>query len=384
MPMYARIKISKRVKDKLPMVQPGTRDNTILPASGNSMSSGLSLDYSALNLGGIDNGVPFNHADDKLNQEPIWIIDAPGLAKFISNEKTEWESAWGPFYSEYELAKAIRALKLNVELLGDLRLKPFGWEHYLPNLPIKPDQIEVNKTDDPYNDDNKGRGSYVGTKEEGFEFRHSLDSGSTVANLTAVIIKGNVKYVKNNPKAEAFYNDISSYLIQKGYKVSFDSAESTILPAADLRIGHSKGLNKLNLCKNERAKLLAIGALPEKSKNTRIIFENHPVDEQFLRECSAGLKFDIPIDEHYIFTNAMKKTIDRLTDELKSQAFPDYPQYSDPEMYTQVSEHMPATPSFNLFDTYYADDVKETKELLYECAKCEFSAPNTSDIFLNI
>lgn len=151
MPMLGRIKISNRVKSKLHMVQPGTRDNDVLPSSGSSMSSGLSLDYSALNMGGIDNGVPFNHVDDGY-----------------------------------------------VEI------------------------IEVNGVDD---DDNKGRGSFVGSKEEGFALRHNLDYGST-ANLAAITKK----------------------------------------------------------------------------------------------------------------------------------SYPDYPQYSDPEMYTQVSYRMPATPSFDLFNTYYASD----------------------------
>lgn len=170
MPMYS-IKISKRVKNRLPMVTPGTRDSSVLPSSGGSASSGLSLDYSALNMGGIDNGVPFNHTDDG--------------------------------YAE---------------------------------------TIEVNESDD----DNKARGAEIGSHEEGFAFRHNLDYGST-----------------------------------------------------------------------------------------------------------AGL---IP----------SRIAINKTAVELIKHSFPDYPQYSDPEMYTQVSERMPATPSFNLFNTYYCslldDDSVETLE----------------------
>lgn len=273
MAMYSRIKISKRVH--LPMVAPGTRDSSVMPSSGGSASSGISLDYSAL---GIDNGVPYNHTDD-------------------------------------------------------------GY-------------VEENEVDD---DNNKGNGSFVGSKEEGFALRHNLDYGST-ANLTALVIKGNAKFVMDNATAEEFYVAVSNYLQGMGYKVSFDVSETRDLAyKADLIIGHSNGLFKLNRCK-EDTKLIAFGAIPEKATNSKIVFANHPVDEQYLKKCHANLRYDYPIPEHFIFTNEMKVAINKATVDIIKKAYPDYPQYSDPEMYTQVSDRMPATPSFNLFNTYYADD----------------------------
>jgi len=299
MPMFSRVKISKRIKNRLPMITPGTRDNDILPSSGSSMGSGLSLDYSALNMGGIDNGVPFNHADDG----------------------------------------------------------------YL-------ETVEVNEVED---DDNKGRGSYIGTKEEGFAFRHNLDYGST-ANLKAVVIKGNIRFIQDNPLADVFYNDIAAYLNKKGYVVSLEFAESNNLPpVADLWIGHSKGLRKLNACQNSNTKLLAFGALPERSKNPTIIFSNHPKDEEALRHRH------VVTDEHYVFTDEMKSAIDKITAELNKKAFPDWQQYNgNSQMYEQVNERPDAftTPHFNLWNTYYAVDdeyglrpLKELKLILPQLTK---------------
>lgn len=277
MPMHSRIKISKRVKDRLPMVTPGTRDNSILPGSGGASNSGITLDYSAINMGGIDNGLPYNHADD-------------------------------------------------------------GYENEI----------------DDFNDTG-ARGEFVGRREEGFPIRHNLDYGST-ANLKAIIVKGNAKFVMDNATAEEFYEAVANYLSRLGYKVSFDVSETRdLIHKADLVIGHSNGLYKLNRCKDD-TKLIAIGAIPEKATNSNIVFANHPIDEVYLKKCHANLRYDYPIPEHFIFTDEMKTAIKAATIELYKKAYPDYPQYSDPEMYTQVSERMPATPSFNLFNTYFADD----------------------------
>jgi hypothetical protein len=153
-----------------------------------------------------------------------------------------------------------------------------------------------------------------------------------MTHLKAIIIKGNSKYVDNNPAAEQFYNDIRLYLEAKGYEVVITDSKTTP-PKAHLLIGHSMGINGLHHIINGRrrsnknandfngengVKLLALGVLPEKVKDKSIIVVNHPDDEKYLRECLKGCKYDKPIDEHYIFTDAMKEAIDKMTDEWNS------------------------------------------------------------------
>ena len=350
-----RFKISKRVKDRLPMVAPGTRDNDILPSSGSSMSSGLSLDYSALNIGGIDNGVPYNHADDgpkkiKVRKAPdfsetgIWLVETPqGIKRMYSDiYSTRW---W--YEDTGELEK-----HYGETFLG------FNKQEAIEKLQKKYPKVEIeNEVDD---DNTKGNGAFVGGKEEGFAFRHNLDYGST-ANLKAVVITGNPKFTEGNKTAEKFYREIKNYLQQKGYTVYFQSPNDPCTPPrqAHLLVGHSNGLYKLNSYM-ENGKLLAFGAIPEKATNNKIVFANHPVDEEYLKKCHYNRRYDYPIPEHFVFTDGMKAAIDRATEAIVKEAFPDWPQYSDPQMYQQVMERPDAnvTPAFNIFETYYADDGK--------------------------
>lgn len=136
-------------------------------------------------------------------------------------------------------------------------------------------------------------------------------------NLKATIIKGNPKYILNNPIANKFYNDIKMYLETKGYEVIFDTGNVATMPKeTDLWIGHSMGIQVLNRCKSN-TRLLAIGVLP-KEKYSNIIIINHPADELYLRGCLKNHKYDTPIDEHYIFTDDMKAAIDKMTMEIES------------------------------------------------------------------
>lgn len=383
-----RIKIATA---KLPMISPGLRDNDILP-SGGASNSGITLDYSAITMGGSDNGVAINHTDDKkvfyhgspnkfdtLNagswvtpyKEDAFIFGVPWDSNDLSN--TGDESGRPPKKLEFKPGKTpedgavfIYEVTGNVEPASTNTGVNYDWNYRTTeDMPAKLIKTytswkkellsKENATDDPYNDNNKGTGSFVGSHEAGFELRHNLDYGSTVANLTALVIKGNAKFIENNTVAEQFYADIESYLNKKGYNVHFDVSVD-----ADLLIGHSNGLTKLNH-HHGNSKLLAFGAIPEKATRSDIIFANHPIDENYLKACHYTRRYDYPIPEHYVFTDEMKLAIDSATSLIK-KSYPDYPQYSDPEMYTQVSERNPATPAFNLFNTYYADDVEVTED----------------------
>jgi uncharacterized membrane protein (UPF0127 family) len=395
------IKLSKRKG----MPAMGLRDSGMSPSSGASSASGITMDYSAI---GFDNGVPWNHADDvndklkseekqrmnkyqkhnslsqkelanihlirlkQINGFDVWVVDGGKIRNKIDIDFTTGGNPGRYKYipeNEIWIDNSVKPNELKDVILHELtecglmenKGKSYDTAHDMANekeMKLR-EVIEVNETDDPYNDNNSARGEYVGSKEEGFSFRHNLDYGAT-ANLAANIIKGNEKHVKNNPNADKFYNEITAYLKSKGYKVSVYAAEITdVLPKADLWIGHSKGLNKLNACAEKNTKLLAVGALPEKSNNAGIIFVNHAKDEEYMRDCLKSCKYDKPIDEHYIFTDTMKSAIDRITNELIKHSYPDYPAYQPNYYYEEARnsrDYFP-TPTFDIFNTYYADDV---------------------------
>src|SRR6266516_1555424 len=116
------IKLSKRKG----MPEMGLRDNDILP-SGGAMNSGITLDYSAL---GTDNGVPWNHADDKLKvkvrkapdfaETGTWLVETlQGIKKMFSDiYATRWwyedtgisEKHHGEHFLGFNKAEAIEKL----------------------------------------------------------------------------------------------------------------------------------------------------------------------------------------------------------------------------------------------------------------------------------
>lgn len=118
--------------------------------------------------------------------------------------------------------------------------------------------------------------------------------------MTAVIIKGNPKYIDGNPLATAFYNEIRSYLLNLGYTVSMDPGEPFTQPIdADLWIGHSRGCDRLQYAPST-THVIAFGSNLEYAVN-------HPQDHAM----EAG---DEPKRFHFIFTQPMKLEIKKHTD----------------------------------------------------------------------
>lgn len=110
-------------------------------------------------------------------------------------------------------------------------------------------------------------------------------------NKTAVIIKGNPKYIEGNIEAERFYQQIKRFLEKLGYEVSFDAGLSdTLPPKADLWVGHSIGATRFRFAP-KGIKLVSLGSsLPGSI--------NHPKDHA------------TPPDRyHYILTKKMKERI---------------------------------------------------------------------------
>lgn len=114
--------------------------------------------------------------------------------------------------------------------------------------------------------------------------------------MKAVIVKGNPKFVENNPVADKFYNELADFIISLGYEVSFDAGEPyTQPPEADLWIGHSRGVDRLRFA-------------PENTKTIALGVEggiNHPQDISLM----PG---QIPDEFHYILSEEMKNEIKKI------------------------------------------------------------------------
>jgi len=110
---------------------------------------------------------------------------------------------------------------------------------------------------------------------------------------TAVIIKGNPRYIENNKRADLFYEDLKNFLISLNFKVSFDSGEPYTQPnKADVWIGHSRGADRLRFADPE-IKTISIGSTIENSINNKL--DNFNEKE--------------PNDFHFILSDEMKEEI---------------------------------------------------------------------------
>ncbi|MCK9352166.1 MAG: hypothetical protein WCT49_03150 [Candidatus Paceibacterota bacterium] len=110
---------------------------------------------------------------------------------------------------------------------------------------------------------------------------------------TAVIIKGNPKFITDNPDADRFYCEIKRFLEGEGYSVTFDHGEAyTQPPDADVWIGHSRGNDRLRFATGgtKTIMLSTVGGI------------NHPEDKAL----SHGV---VPDKFHYILTEDMKEKI---------------------------------------------------------------------------
>jgi len=122
---------------------------------------------------------------------------------------------------------------------------------------------------------------------------------------TAVIIKGNPKYIKNNSKAAKFYEKLSNLLETLGYEVTFDPGESYTEPKlADIWVGHSRGVDRLRFAP-KGIKTIGIGAQDFPGAI------NHPNDNP--------QKGKEPTQAHYELTDEM---CEKLTKLIKNCAGP--------------------------------------------------------------
>lgn len=147
---------------------------------------------------------------------------------------------------------------------------------------------------------------------EAFNSNEARDrKGRWTGQKTAVIIKGNPKFIEGNPKAEQFYSDLADHLKSLGYKVSFDAGEDfTEPPKANLWVGHSRGVGRLQFAPSE-TKIIAMGSDKEGAIN-------HPDDAAFHAD-------NLPTDAHYELSADMKEEIASRLREVKEAYDPSEP-----------------------------------------------------------
>ena len=70
----------------------------------------------------------------------------------------------------------------------------------------------------------------------------------TAPDHTAVIIRGNPKFITGNLAAEKFYAKLQKHMEQQGYAVTQDAGEPHTVPAAaNVWLGHSRGVDRCRL-----------------------------------------------------------------------------------------------------------------------------------------
>ena len=127
----------------------------------------------------------------------------------------------------------------------------------------------------------------------------------------AVIIKGNPAYIKDNPRAEAFYEELKQLISEAGYEPTFDEGKPHTLPdeSAALWVGHSRGIDRLRFAP-PGVKTLAVDKFEEgyaerEAQNLRLMREagykswaDWPIDKR-----------PQPTDAHYSVTDSLRKAI---------------------------------------------------------------------------
>jgi 8-oxo-dGTP pyrophosphatase MutT (NUDIX family) len=137
----------------------------------------------------------------------------------------------------------------------------------------------------------------------------NLSSQYLKTSASAVIVKGNPKYIDNN--YDKYYSDIEKELRKAGYSdISFDSGEEGTIPAkADLWLGHSRGASRLRFAP-EGTKTLRIDDYENQNK------EYNKAVDKLMSDLGASNISEIPIElrpipgkEHYTMTAKLRDAI---------------------------------------------------------------------------
>lgn len=363
MPMLP-VKIAKKRKGDDFIVQPGLRDNTILPSSGGSSASGITLDYSAVNTqgGGFDNGVPWNYADDEDERERMlqedqdvemydgWRNIRPGIEILPVNELLVSERAIARVLQEiqegrpsYSLNKPLLVREVggrNKKVLeeGHHRLVQ-GLIHGLKFFPVATMDVPEGTfgfsqaQQDPFVFEDTPFGGL-----ERFADEDTLKQLASKTNFTNDTIEVN--------EAE----DLYSYTRETPSSLTKEPTDT----AQNSYVGHSEeGFPfRHNLDYGSTVRTAGTLNLPQYSDLDRYNQSLNPRNE-------ATPPFDI-FETH--FTDDEVETTEDEEDEVEvkeKKAYPDYAPYEGMDgLYEYVMERNDSntTPSFDIWNVYYVDD----------------------------
>lgn len=123
-------------------------------------------------------------------------------------------------------------------------------------------------------------------------------------NKVAVVIKGNPFYIDDDVNAFLFYGSLGDYLCSIGYAVVrfFDAGTAVgFLPAADIYIGHSMGIESL-------------AGLSKKDKKIKLGVKDgiYHQDDNCIGKVGRPKKDFRPNKFHYILTDEMKEAISSI------------------------------------------------------------------------
>lgn len=133
----------------------------------------------------------------------------------------------------------------------------------------------------------------VGSEKQSDDAAPVAKKKKPVPAPTAVIIRGNPKFITGNPAADKFYAELQKHMEQQGYSVTQDAGEpKTVPPAANVWLGHSRGVDRFRFAP-EGTRTIGLGASGG---------INHPDD-------TAMAPGDVPTSAHYKLTPEMLKVL---------------------------------------------------------------------------
>lgn len=126
-----------------------------------------------------------------------------------------------------------------------------------------------------------------------------------MAKLSAVIIKGNPKYIDNNPLATQYYQAVETYLKQLGVNdIAYDAGADYTCPRkdADLYIAHSRGCSRIRCFEDlkDPAPFVMLG-------DARGVI--HPKDAHWQAHVWTSDTAALPPHEHYEFFSEQRAAV---------------------------------------------------------------------------
>jgi len=126
------------------------------------------------------------------------------------------------------------------------------------------------------------------------------DNHKAASSPTAVVVKGNPRFIEGNAEATRFYDEIKKHLESVGYSVTFDAGEPYTQPVnADLWVGHSRGADRLRFAPNTTRTVVLGSPHPDAI--------NHPDDS-----VNAHLTNTPPSIAHFTLTPEMKNALSTM------------------------------------------------------------------------